>query len=116
VAPLITAGVLGLTRASDPGEAAQLFSRAWREQDFGLILSLLPNSERPAWTAESLSRALRAPERIGAIGALAEQLRAGGSPVWLEPGVRALIETPAGSLLAIAEDDGWKVADLRPSL
>lgn len=112
--PLLAGGVLGLTRASEPLEAVQLLARAWRERDFGLLVSLLPAEERASWTAESLARALRASPHAARFDALAGSAREGRLEMsWLEGGARARVESHAGVVVVSAEDDGWKVVDLQ---
>lgn len=112
--PLLAGGVLGLTRASDPMEAVQLLARAWRERDFGLLLSLLPAAERASWTPDSLARALRASPYSVRFDALAASARHGSLALsWLDGGASARVESDAGVVLVIAEEDGWKIADLQ---
>ncbi|MCB9728349.1 MAG: hypothetical protein H6744_04540 [Deltaproteobacteria bacterium] len=113
-AALIASGVLGLTRASEPLEAAVLFARAWRQRDFGLMLSLLPAEERPSWTADLLAQALDTPERAAALTRLCDEIGSGERTLsWLEDERKAWLRMPHGDLLAVEEEDGWKVGDLR---
>lgn len=112
--PLLAGGVLGLTRASDPLEAVQMLARAWRERDFGLLLSLLVSEERASWTADSLARALKAAPHSARFDAFASAVRDGSLELsWLDDGARARVTSRAGVALVTAEDDGWKIADLQ---
>ena len=111
----IRAGVLGLTRASTPRQALSTLARAITARDYGLLLSLLPASERARWSSERLAQALELPEVRAAWEQLALDLVAvDPEPAWLDEGTHLWVQARDVVVYLGREDDGWKILDLRP--
>ena len=111
----VRSGVLGFRRCTTPEEAALTLSRAITGRDYELWLALLPSGERRHWTVEALADALGAPATWPAWERLAKQLRTAlPAAGWLEAGMRAHMAVGEATIEFVREEDGWKVADVRP--
>ena len=111
----IRAGVLGLMRAGTPEEALTSFALAILSRDYRALLNLLPERDRPAWTAERLAGAFDTPATRARWVALAQGLRSGSPPLtWID---RARVRAVVGesTVILVREDGGWKVFDVLPA-
>lgn len=111
----ITGGVLGLMRAGTPEEALTSFALAVLSRDYRALLGLLPDRERPAWTADGLAAVLDAPAVRPAWVGLAKALRGDAAQLtWID---RARVRARIGesTIVLVREDGGWKVFDVLPA-
>ncbi|PKN58415.1 MAG: hypothetical protein CVU56_05995 [Deltaproteobacteria bacterium HGW-Deltaproteobacteria-14] len=111
----IRAGVLGLMRAGTPEEALTSFALAILSRDYRALLNLLPQRDRPMWTADRLAAAFDAPATRARWIALAQGLRGGPAPLtWID---RARVRAAVGesTVVLVREDGGWKVFDVLPA-
>lgn len=111
----ITTGVLGLMRAGTPEEALTSFALAVLSRDYRALLGLLPDRERPAWTADGLAAALDAPGIRPQWVTLATEIRGDAAQLtWIDRGrVRARVGD--STIVLVREDGGWKVFDVLPA-
>ncbi|TNF26828.1 MAG: hypothetical protein EP329_20515 [Deltaproteobacteria bacterium] len=110
----IKSGVLGLMRAGTPEEALTSFSMAILSRDYRALLGLLPDRERPSWTADRLAGALDVPDVRARWVELAKAVRAQApSLTWID---RARVRASVGgsTIVLVREGGGWKVFDVLP--
>ena len=117
----IRSGILGLDAADTPQQALSIFARAIESRDYGGLIRLMPEAERPRWTAKDLAAVLDKPALRAAWAALAAAIRANQGPVevvWVVPGRRARISVSVNGHTAqvelIEQGAAWKVLDVAP--
>lgn len=111
----IRAGVLGLMRAGTPEEALTSFALVLLSHDYRALLGLLPERERPAWTAERLAAVFDHPAARARWVALAQILRANGSVLTWTDRTRVRASVGEATVILVREDSGWKVFDVLPA-
>ena len=104
--------------ASSPERALRIFAHGVIHGHYGLLVRMMPASERPHWTGVRLRHALQDPKVSAVWRRLAQKVGAKEYRIrWTVKGKLCVVRIPSlkAEMVLRLEAKGWKILDVRPA-